>query len=171
MSIVSGRRWPTLKRNKERSQNERRTFMPWWEIGVVAVTWLMVRSWRRSKQSVRAAHNFQRSKRSSLLTEQKRNLLADADPTRIGHQSICENCEAKVVVPFRVTRLERRPWRLTWWCQVCGMQARALVPPELVPVLVEWDRAFGTSLSLREVAEFARVDLDEFERAVEDELS
>ena len=145
--------------------------MPWWEIGVVAVIWLMVRSWRRSKRSVHAAHNFQRSKRSSRLTEQKRNLLADADPERIGHQSVCENCDAQVVVPFRVTRLERRPWRLTWWCSVCGRQSRALVPPELVPVLVEWDRAFGTSLSLREVAEWAQADADELARAVEDELS
>ena len=145
--------------------------MPWWEIGVVAVIWLMVRSWRRSRRSVRAAHNFQRSKRSSPLTEQKRNWLAEADPERIGHQSVCENCAAQVVVPFRVTRLERRPWRLTWWCQVCGMQARALVPPELVPVLVEWDRAFGTSLSLREVADMVRVDLDELNAAIEDELS
>jgi len=98
-------------------------------------------------------------------------LLADADPERIGHQSVCENCDAQVVVPFRVTRLERRPWRLTWWCQVCGRQSRALVPPELVPVLVEWDRAFGTSLSLREVAEWAQADADELARAVEDELS
>lgn len=73
-------------------------------------------------------------------------------------------------MPFRVTRVERRPWRLVWWCEVCGRQARALVPPELVPVFVEWDRAFGTSLSLREVAEFVDVDLDELGRAVEEEL-
>jgi hypothetical protein len=68
------------------------------------------------------------------------------------------------------TRLERRPWRLVWWCHVCGRLSRALCPPELVPVFVGWDRAGGTSLSLREVAELVSVDLDELNAAIEDEL-
>ena len=68
------------------------------------------------------------------------------------------------------TRLERRPWRLVWWCAVCGRQSRALVPPELVAVFVSWDKAGGMSLSMREVAEMVQVDLDELNRAVEEEL-
>ena len=68
------------------------------------------------------------------------------------------------------TRLERRPWRLVWWCDVCGKQSRALCPPELVPVFVGWDKAGGTSLSMREVAELVQVDLDELNTAIEDEL-
>ena len=68
------------------------------------------------------------------------------------------------------TRLERRPWRLVWWCAVCGRQSRALVPPELVPVFVSWDKAGGMSLSMRELADFVSADADEFARAVEEEL-
>jgi transcription elongation factor Elf1 len=131
----------------------------------------MVRSWRRSRRSAHDGRNSPHSKPLSLLTEQKRNWLADADPTRIGHQSQCDHCRAETIVPFRLTRVERRPWRLVWWCSVCGRQARASVPPELVPVMVEWDRAFGTSLSMREVADMVRVDLDELNAAIEDELS
>ncbi|HEY7821275.1 MAG TPA: hypothetical protein VIG24_00480 [Acidimicrobiia bacterium] len=73
-------------------------------------------------------------------------------------------------MPMQRTRVERRPWRLVWWCAVCGRQSRALVPAELVPTMIGWDRAYGTSLSLREIAEFVDVDLDELGRAVEDEL-
>lgn len=68
------------------------------------------------------------------------------------------------------TRLERRPWRLVWWCAVCGRQSRALVPVELVPTLVGWDRAYGTSLSMREVADMVGVSLSDVERAIADEL-
>jgi hypothetical protein len=74
------------------------------------------------------------------------------------------------VVPMRWTRLERRPWRLVWMCQVCGRQSRSLCPPELVPVFVAWDRAGGMSLSMREVAQLVNVDLDELNQAIEDEL-
>jgi hypothetical protein len=68
------------------------------------------------------------------------------------------------------TRVERRPWRLVWWCDVCGRQSRAKVPPELVPVFIGWDRAGGTTLSMREVSEMVQVDLDELNAAIEDEL-
>jgi hypothetical protein len=68
------------------------------------------------------------------------------------------------------TRVERRPWRLVWICQVCGRQSRAACPPELVGMFVSWDRAGGTSLSMREVAEMVQVDLDELNAAIEDEL-
>jgi hypothetical protein len=40
----------------------------------------------------------------------------------------------------------------------------------LVPVFVGWDKAGGTSLSMREVAELVQVDLDELNTAIEDEL-
>jgi hypothetical protein len=144
--------------------------MPWWEISVVVVIWLMVRRSRRSKRSVPGAHN---SPRSSLLlppTVQKSSWLAEADPSRIAHDGTCENCGVQAAVPMQRTRLERRPWRIVWWCAVCGRQSRAMVAPELVPVLVAWDRAGGMSLSMREVAEMVQVDLDELNRAVEDEL-
>ena len=94
----------------------------------------------------------------------------DADPERIAHQSACEHCGVELPVPMRESRLERRPWRLVWWCRVCGRQSRALVHPELVPTLVSWDRVAGTSLSLREVADMVAVDLDELNRAIEEEL-
>ena len=144
--------------------------MPWSEIVAVTVTLLMVRSWRRWRRSGRVAPNSQRFSRSSQLTEQKRNLLDSADAGDVAHLSRCEHCKAEAPVPMRRTRLERRPWRIVWWCAVCGRQSRALVPPELVPTMVGWDTAYGTSLSLREVVEFATVDVDELGQAVEDEL-
>lgn len=144
--------------------------MPLWETCVVIVIWLMVRRWRRSKRSGRVAPNLAPSNRSSPLTEQKRNLLANANPAEVLHQARCEHCKAEAMVPMQRTRLERRPWRIVWWCAVCGKQSRALVPPELVPTLVGWDRVYGTSLSLREVAEWVDVDVDELSQAVEDEL-
>ena len=97
-------------------------------------------------------------------------MLADADPARVAHDSKCENCGVRSPVPMRDSRLERRPWRLVWVCRVCGEQSRALVHPELVVPLMGWDRAFGTTLSLREVAEMMSVDLDELNAAIEDEL-
>ena len=99
------------------------------------------------------------------------NSLASCDPERIAHNGKCEHCHAETIVPMTRTRLERRPWRLVWWCSVCGRQSRALCPPELVDTFVAWDKAGGMSLSMREVAEFVGVDLDELHRAVEDELS
>lgn len=57
-----------------------------------------------------------------------------------------------------------------WWCAVCGRQSNAVCPPELVPMFVGWDQAGGTSLSMREVADMVQVDLDEFNRAIADEL-
>jgi len=39
-----------------------------------------------------------------------------------------------------------------------------------VPMFVQWDQAGGMSLSMREVADMVHVDLDEFNRAIADEL-
>jgi hypothetical protein len=144
--------------------------MPWSESLLVIVIWLMVRRWRRWRRSDRDALNSRPSSRSSLPTVRSPSWLADADPARIAHTSRCENCGVESLVPMAQTRLERRPWRIVWICQVCGKQARALCNPETVPVLTSWDKAGGMSLSMREVAEMVRVDLDELNAAIEEEL-
>ena len=144
--------------------------MPWLEIFAVAVMWRMVRSWRRSKRSAPGAHNSRPYKASSQPTVQKPNFLDDVDPSRVQHDGPCEHCGARATVPMARTRLERRPWRIVWWCAVCGQQARAHCPEELVPVFAGWDKAGGMGMSMREVAEMIAVDLDELNAAVEDEL-
>jgi hypothetical protein len=68
------------------------------------------------------------------------------------------------------TRLERHPWRLVWWCEVCGRQSRARCPVEMVPLFVSWDRVGGTTLSMSEVADMVAVDLDMLNEAIADEL-
>ena len=144
--------------------------MPWLEISVVVAIWLTVKGWLRSKRSGRAAPNSRRFSRSSQPTVRNPNSLADADPERIAHNGACEHCGVQAIVPLSRTRLERRPWRLVWWCSVCGQQARAICPPELVPMFLEWNRAGGLALSMREVAEMGKVSLEDIERAIEDEL-
>ena len=144
--------------------------MPVWESIVVLVIWRMVRGWRRSKRSGRAVPNSQRYSQSSQPTVRNPNSVANADPERISHNGKCEWCGVEAVVPMVRTRIERRPWRLVWWCDVCGRQSRARVPVELVDVFVSWDRAGGTTLSMREVVEMVQVDLDVLNAAIEDEL-
>lgn len=68
------------------------------------------------------------------------------------------------------TRLEKRPWRLGWECQACGKQTTFPAPDDLVPAMLELERAGGVALSSREVREFARVSVEEFEAAVREEL-
>ena len=101
---------------------------------------------------------------------QRLNSLANADPERIAHNGVCQNCGCDIPVPMTRTRLERRPWRLVWWCQVCGSQQKVPCPPEVIALFAEWDRAGGTSLSMREVSEMVQTGMDEFERAVQDEI-
>ena len=144
--------------------------MPWLEIFAVAVMLRMVRSWRRSKRSAPGAHNSRRSSRFSQPTVQRPNSLADVDPSRVQHDGPCEHCGVRATVPLTRTRLERRPWRIVWWCAVCGQQARAHCPQELVPVFAAWDKAGGMGMSMREVADMVSVDLDVLNAAVEDEL-
>ena len=98
------------------------------------------------------------------------NSLDDVDPARVAHNGSCEHCGVVVPVPLSRTRLERRPWRLVWWCSVCGRQARAICPPELAPLFLKWDCAGGLALSMREVADMVQVSLEDIERAIEDEL-
>ena len=170
MSTVSGTLLPTLRLSRGRWRNGKRMSMPWSEIFVVVAIWLMVKGWRRSRRSDRAALKSRRSSRSSQRIAPKQTLAADADPSRVAHNGVCEHCGVEGVVPLARTRLERRPWRLVWWCSVCGKQARVMCPPELVPQFLEWDRAGGLALSMREVAEMVQVSLEDIERAIEDEL-
>ena len=144
--------------------------MHWSEIFAVVVIWLTVKSWLRSKRSGRAALNSPQSSPSSQPTVRKPNSLADLHPSKIQHDGKCQNCGVQTAVPLQRTRLERRPWRIVWWCAVCGQQAKAHCPDELVPMFAQWDQAGGMSLSMREVADMVHVDLDEFNRAIADEL-
>jgi hypothetical protein len=144
--------------------------MPWLEIWLVTGIWLTVKGWRRWRRSGRGGDSFPPSSRSSRPTVRNPSSLADQDPARIAHDGSCEWCGAQTVVPLTRTRLERHPWRLVWWCSVCGRQARAHCPPDLVPVFVRWETAGGMSLSMREVADMVSVDLDELNRAIEEEL-
>lgn len=144
--------------------------MPSWESIVIVGTLLMVivwRRWRRSDHDVLSSPPF---RPSSERTEQRRNLLADADPERIAHNNVCRNCGCAIPVSMTRTRLERRPWRLVWRCELCGSQQKVPCPPEVIETFIEWDRAGGTSLSMREVAEMVQVDLDALNRAIEDEI-
>jgi RNase P subunit RPR2 len=144
--------------------------MLWWESLLVIVIWLTVKRLRRWRRSGHAALSSPQSRASSRRTAQSPSWLADADPSRIAHTSKCENCRVEALIPMSSTRLERRPWRLVWICQVCGRQSRALCHAEVVPVLESWDRAGGTSLSMREVADMVQVDLDELNAAIVEEL-
>ena len=144
--------------------------MEGWEIIGVVVTWLTVKSWRRWRLSARAGRNFPHSSPSSQPTVRKSNSLAALHPSKIQHDGRCENCGVQTAVPLQRTRLERRPWRIVWWCAVCGQQAKAHCPDELVPMFVQWDQAGGMSMSMREVADMVQVDLDEFNRAIAEEL-
>ena len=97
-------------------------------------------------------------------------MLANADPERIAHNGVCRSCGSDVPVPITQTRLERRPWRLVWRCVVCGSQQKVACPPEAVETFIAWDRAGGTTLSMREWAYMVQTDLGEFERAVREEI-
>ena len=144
--------------------------MPWWESFVATATFLTAFALLRWKPSAHAARNSPRFSPSSQRTDPRRTLLADADPRKVGHDSVCEVCQSEVIVPMSETRLERRPWRLVWRCSCCGHQSRARCPEELVSTFVAWDRAYGTSISMRELVEFIKADLDGLEKAVQEEL-
>lgn len=100
----------------------------------------------------------------------KRIWVAELDAAAVQHDGQCHNCGVQIPVPMSRTRLERRPWRMVWWCHVCGRLSRKTCSDELVSLLEDWDRPGGTVLSMREVADFVSVDLDGLNRAVLDEL-
>lgn len=144
--------------------------MRWWVIIASVVIWQTLKELLAWRRSVLAGRNSRPSSRSSLPTVQNPNSLTDVDPALIQHDGKCENCGSQVAVPLSRTRLERSPWRIVWWCEVCGRQSRAICPDELVPVFVKWDTAGGMGLSIREVADMVSVSLDDVQQAIEDEL-
>ena len=143
--------------------------MGWWEISVIIGTLLMLHVRHRWKRSVLGARSSRPSSRSLRPTSQRR-ILRELDPDKTLHDSRCQWCRSQVPVPLSVSRLEARPWRLTWRCEVCGMQARVRVTDEALPLMLALDRVGGMPLSRREADRFASLDEDEFERALREEL-
>jgi len=143
--------------------------MAWWEICVTLVILRMVyvkHRWRRSEADERSSQQSSRSLQRISL----RPTLPELDPDRTAHDSPCRVCRARVPVPLAITRLESRPWRLTWECPMCGNDASVKVSAEALPVLLKMDRAGGMPLSKREVDRFARLRAGEFEVALREEI-
>lgn len=92
------------------------------------------------------------------------------DPDNTMHQSTCHWCRTRLYIPLRRSRLEERPWRLTWRCDVCGNPSRVLVAEDALGMLLAQDRAGGMAISRREVAEFADLSVDELSDAAADEI-
>jgi hypothetical protein len=88
--------------------------------------------------------------------------LPELDPVRTMHDSTCGTCKVKASIPLSRSRLEVRPWRLMWLCEVCGHLGRVLVPRELVPDLLRLERAGGLVVSQREFDDARSMSLDDF---------
>jgi hypothetical protein len=76
----------------------------------------------------------------------------------------------RLPVQLSKTRLEQRPWRLGWTCVACGKRTAFPAPSDLIPAMLEWERAGGVAVSSREVKQFREASADEFETAVREEL-
>jgi RNase P subunit RPR2 len=143
--------------------------MPLWETLLVVVIWLMAKRWLRWRRSVHAGRNYQRYSHSSPPIEAKQT-LRELDPDKTLHHSVCHWCRTRLYVPLRRSRLEARPWRLTWTCEVCGNPTRVLVADDALDMLLAQDRAGGMAISKREVADFASVSVEQLLLAAEDEI-
>lgn len=87
------------------------------------------------------------------------------------HRSPCNRCGVEGFVGFDRTRIEQRPWRMVWVCEVCEATAVRAVPRHLGPSLVlMMDYPGGSVISRREVRELERVDLELFDELVRDEI-
>jgi len=86
------------------------------------------------------------------------------------HDSVCQWCRSQIPVPLSISRLEARPWRLTWRCEVCGMQAKVKVTLEALPLMLALDRVGGMPVSRREADRIASLDEVEFDRALREEI-
>jgi RNase P subunit RPR2 len=96
--------------------------------------------------------------------------LPELDPVKTMHDSTCQSCKARVPVPLNKSRLERKPWRLTWRCDVCGNISRVKVPEEIIPDLLKLDRAGGLVVSQREADYWSALDTELFSRMAAEEL-
>lgn len=143
--------------------------MEWWVIAGVLVTSLMLGVLRRWRRSGRGARNYQPSNPYSRRTVARPTLPA-LDPDRTAHDGTCRRCRVSAPVLLAHCRLEWRPWRLEWQCQVCGADGVTRVAADALPLLLALDRAGGMPLSQREVARFGRAGAAEVEQALIDEV-
>jgi len=143
--------------------------MGWLEMTAVGAIWLTVRVWRRWRRSVHDEPSYPPSSPSSQLTSRKPT-LPELDPDRTAHDSKCSRCGVQVPVMLKESRLESGPWRLTWQCPVCRRVSRVKVDMSVVPLLMQLDRAGGMPVSVREVEWFGKVQGDEFDAAIREEL-
>ena len=143
--------------------------MGWLEISATIVIWLTVKGWLRWRRSALDARSSRQSSRSSQPTSQRR-ILRELDPDRTMHDSVCQWCRSQIPVPLSISRLEARPWRLTWRCEVCGMQAKVKVTLEALPLMLALDRVGGMPVSRREADRIASLDEVEFDRALREEI-
>jgi hypothetical protein len=96
--------------------------------------------------------------------------VSSHDPEQVLHDAPCLECGARIPVQLSRTRLEKRPWRLAWTCIACERLTTFPAPDDLIPAMLELQRAGGVAISEREVREFVGAGSDEFEAALREEL-
>lgn len=97
--------------------------------------------------------------------------MSALDRPESAHDSPCSRCKIEALVPMRVTRLERRPWRLIWDCSFCDSRSVRRVEPEFVGTLIDlFDVAGGSQLSMRELIDFQRMSEETFEALIREQI-